>query len=86
MAQATIGKWGRSLALRIPFGIAKAAQLSEGERVDIEVQEGEIVIRRPAVRARADAEAAAEEIIEESRGVSLDRTTIRELIEEGRRG
>ena len=37
-------------------------------------------------RARADAEAAADEIISESRNHSLGEVTIRELLEEGRRG
>jgi len=44
------------------------------------------VIRRPVARARADAEVAAEEIISESRNHSLGEVTIRELLEEGRRG
>jgi antitoxin component of MazEF toxin-antitoxin module len=66
--------------------VAKAAGLSEGERVQLEAHDGEIVIRRPAARMRAVAEAAAEEIIRESRSYSLGTITIRELIEEGRRG
>jgi len=55
MARATVGKWGRNLA-----------------------------IRRLAARVRADA--AADEIIAESRLHSLSDVTIRELIEDGRRG
>jgi AbrB family looped-hinge helix DNA binding protein len=86
MAEVTVGRWGRNLAVRVPADIAKAAELSEGERVEIEARDGEIVIRRPAVQARADAEAAAEEIIGESRNYSLGAVTIRELLDEGRRG
>lgn len=86
MAAVTIGRWGRNLAVRVPSEIARAAELREGERVEIEAREGDIVIRRPAARARAEAEAAAEEIIAESGNHSLGTATIRELIEEGRRG
>jgi antitoxin MazE len=66
--------------------IAKAAELSESERVEIETPGGDIVIRRPTARARADAEAAAEEIIDESRNHLLSGVTTRELLDEGRRG
>ncbi|HZU89384.1 MAG TPA: AbrB/MazE/SpoVT family DNA-binding domain-containing protein [Stellaceae bacterium] len=86
MAEATVGRWGRNLAVRMPSEIARAAEPSEGERVEIEIRDGDIVIRRPAARTRADAEAAAEEIIDESRTHSLGRVTIRELFDEGRRG
>jgi antitoxin MazE len=86
MARVTVGKWGKNLAVRIPFEIARAAELSEGEQVDIEVRDDDIVIHRPTARARAEAEAAAEEIIAESCSYSLGTFTIRELLDEGRRG
>jgi len=86
MFQVTVGKWGKNLAVRFPLEFAKAAGLREGERVQIEAHDGDIVIRRPVARARADAEVAAEEIISESRNHSLGEVTIRELLEEGRRG
>jgi antitoxin MazE len=86
MAAVTVGRWGKNLAVRIPFEIARAAELSEGERVEIAVRDEDIVIHRPAARARAEAEAAAEEIIAESCSHSLGTLTIRELLEEGRRG
>ena len=82
----TVGKWGKNLAVRFPVEIAREAGLSEGERVEIEARDGDILIRRPAARALADAEAAAEEIIKESGSHSLGEVTIRELLEEGRRG
>jgi antitoxin component of MazEF toxin-antitoxin module len=44
--QVTIGKWGKNLAIRFPGGIVKAAKLNNGERMDIEVQDRKIVIRR----------------------------------------
>jgi antitoxin MazE len=86
MSQVTVGKWGKNLAVRFPLEFAKAAGLREGERVEIEAHDGDIVIRRPVARVRADAEVAAEEIISESRNHSLGEVTIRELLEEGRRG
>jgi len=45
-------------------------------------------MRVPTARelARADARAAAEEIIREAKGRSLGAVTIKELIDEGRRG
>jgi antitoxin MazE len=46
VSQVTVGKWGKNLAVRIPGKIVKAAGLSDGERVDIETHDGNIVIRR----------------------------------------
>jgi antitoxin MazE len=82
MAEVRVGRWGRNLAVRVPAEIAKTAELSEGERVEIEMRDGDIVIRRPAARARAD----ADEIVSESRKHPLGALTIRELLDEGRRG
>ena len=50
MTQAIIGRWGKSLALRLPADIAEAAGIAEGERVEIAAQEKEIVIRRATPR------------------------------------
>jgi len=41
-----VGKWGKNLAIRFPGEIAKAAGLSDGERVEVETHDGDIVIRR----------------------------------------
>ena len=46
MSKVTVGKWGKNLAIRLPREIVKAAGLSNGERLDIEARDGEIVIRR----------------------------------------
>ncbi len=81
-----IGKWGKNLAIRVPFKIAQAAELSEGERVEIEMHDGNIVIHRPTAQAQATAQTAAEEIIAESRHYTLESVSIHELLEEGRRG
>lgn len=88
MSQAIVGRWGKNLAIRIPLSVVKATGLNDGERVEIEVQDGNLVIRRPEARARvrSDAEAAAAEIMAESKRHTLGDITIRELLEEGRRG
>src|SRR5262249_23537133 len=50
MAEAVLGKWGKNLALDFPANVAKAARLEIGERVEVEMRDSEIVIRRPAPR------------------------------------
>jgi antitoxin MazE len=85
VSRVTVGRWGKNLAVRVPFDIAETTGLRDGERVEVEAHDGDIVIRRPAAHARADAQAAAEEIISESCSHSLSDVTIRELIDEGRR-
>ena len=34
MSQATVGKWGHNLAIRVPLEIARSSGLSDGERVE----------------------------------------------------
>lgn len=50
MSQLTVGRWGNNLAVRLPGEIVQATGLAEGERVEIEVRESEIVIRRAPSR------------------------------------
>jgi antitoxin MazE len=85
VSRVTVGRWGKSLAVRVPFDIAETTGLRVGERVEVEAHDGDIVIRRSAAHARADAQAAAEEIIGESCSHSPSDGTIRELIDDGRR-
>lgn len=54
MAQVTVGKWGKNLAVRLPGQIAKAAGLADGEHVEIQTRDGDIVIRRCAPHFTAD--------------------------------
>lgn len=42
--QSQIGKWGNSLALRIPNAVAREAAVTDGRPVDISVDRGRIVI------------------------------------------
>lgn len=44
----TVGKWGNSLALRLPAGIARQLGLQEGSRVQAEVTDtGELLLTPP---------------------------------------
>ncbi|WP_295529975.1 AbrB/MazE/SpoVT family DNA-binding domain-containing protein [Novosphingobium sp. Chol11] len=87
MSQVIVGKWGKSLAVRVPIDVAAAAGLVDGEAVEIEAVDGTIVIRRDAAKAQAQmkAQQARAEIIELSKVMTLGGLSIRELIDEGRR-
>jgi AbrB family looped-hinge helix DNA binding protein len=87
MAGVIVGRWGKNLAIRVPAEIAETTGLSDGERVEIEVRDGDILVRRQSARAlaRKQAEEAAAEIIAESKNYTLGGISIRELIDEGRR-
>ena len=48
-----VQKWGNSLAVRIPRSVAQDTNLSSGKAVNLDVQDGQIVIapaRRPRFR------------------------------------
>nr|WP_299003790.1 AbrB/MazE/SpoVT family DNA-binding domain-containing protein [uncultured Caulobacter sp.] len=83
----TVGTWGKSLAVRVPQEIARATGLVEGEQIDIEIHDGDIVLRRSSAQAEARhrAKAALERMVELSNAVSLEGLSIRDLIDEGRR-
>ncbi len=87
MTQVIVGKWGKSLAVRVPSDVVQAAGLTDGEAVEIEAVDGTIVIRRDAAHAEArrKAEAAKAGILALSQGLTLGGLSIRSLIEEGRR-
>ena len=46
---ASIARWGNSLAVRITKPVAEALGLSDGDRVDLAVEDGTLVLR-PAPR------------------------------------
>ena len=54
LPQVIVGRWGSNLAVRLPGQIAKAAGLTDGEHVEIETRDGDIVIRRPVPRFTLD--------------------------------
>lgn len=85
MAQATVRRWGKNLAIRVPPDVVERTGLVDGEQVEIEARDGDIVIRRPVARAHKSAATAAEEIIDERQRYRLDRKAILRLVAEGRR-
>jgi antitoxin MazE len=64
--QSQIGKWGNSLALRIPGAIAREAALGEGNTVDITVRRGSIVIRPIRERPRLELDDLLSKISDEN--------------------
>jgi antitoxin MazE len=48
MTHVTVGRWGKNLAVRLPGNIARAVGLAEGQRVEIESRDGEVILRRVA--------------------------------------
>jgi antitoxin MazE len=85
LTQATLGRWGKNLAIRLPLEVVRATGLHSGDKVEVEARGGDIVIRRCGSGGVADALAAAEEIFRESEQYTLDGLSIRDLIDEGRR-
>ena len=45
MASAQVVKWGNSLAVRIPKGVAEKARMQEGDAVEIKAAKGRIEVR-----------------------------------------
>ncbi len=88
MASVIVGRWGKNFAVRVPAAVAESVGLRDGEVVEIEAQDGDLLLRRTAAHAtaRQQAEAAVAEIEAESRHHRLDGVAIRDLLEEGRRG
>lgn len=55
MGQVTVGKWGNNLAVRLPGEIVQAVSLHDGERVDVSVVDGQVLIRRVEPRVTLQA-------------------------------
>ena len=45
--QANVQKWGNSLGLRIPSRIAKQLHLTEGSSVNLDIEDGRLIIQPP---------------------------------------
>jgi len=45
MAVQTLKRWGNSLAVRIPANVATEAELSEGQEVDVQAADGQVLVR-----------------------------------------
>jgi antitoxin MazE len=54
MPHATLGRWGKNLAVRLPTEVASELRLREGEPVEIVTSPGQIVIRRAKPRFTAE--------------------------------
>jgi antitoxin MazE len=52
--QVQITRWGNSLGVRIPRGLAERIGLRAGARVEIEAEDGRIVIARSTPRYRLE--------------------------------
>ena len=48
MSTAIVGRWGRSLAIRLPAEIVGKLSLTDGASVEMEQRDGELVIRKAA--------------------------------------
>jgi antitoxin MazE len=48
--ETTVSKWGNSLAVRIPLGVAKQASLSEGDSVALALDGDGAIVLRPTRR------------------------------------
>lgn len=55
MSHARVGRWGKSLAVRLPTQVAAMLGLQEGDRVEVLTRDGEAVVRRlePALTAES---------------------------------
>lgn len=40
----TVSKWGNSLGIRIPRGLAQDVQMDEGSIVDLRVEDGRLIV------------------------------------------
>ena len=54
MSHAIVGRWGKSLGVRLPADVARAVGLDVGASVDIVAVEGEIVVRPVEKKLTAD--------------------------------
>jgi len=46
LAQVVVGKWGRTLAIRLPAEVVKAVGMRQGEHLEIEAHDGAIMLRK----------------------------------------
>ena len=63
---ATVQKWGNSLALRIPKAFVESTNLSRGSVVNIDLRDGKIVVE-PKTRSKYSLKELVKGITEENR-------------------
>ena len=65
-----LGRWGNSLALRIPSAFAREARLAEGALVELTVAEGRLVVK--PIQHKYSLEQLAAAITPENRHLETD--------------
>ncbi len=65
-----VGKWGNSLAVRIPLAFARAMEIEEGGTVELTLTEGRLVLVR--ARPRYDLDELIADITPENRHAEAD--------------
>ena len=68
MSHATIGKWGKSLGVRLPAEAARALGLDVGSEVEIIAGDGEIVVK-PVARQKSLRDLLGDKTPEEWRAI-----------------
>jgi antitoxin MazE len=69
--QTRVQKWGNSLGVRIPRGLAEEVGLGAGSEVSLSAKDGEIVVK-PSVPARLSLDDLLAEVSEENLHSSID--------------
>jgi antitoxin MazE len=69
--QTRVQKWGNSLGVRIPRGLAEEVGLGAGSEVSLSAKDGELVVK-PSVPARLSLDALLAEVSEENLHSSID--------------
>lgn len=64
---AIVSRWGNSLGLRIPRGFVQALKLEERARVDVNVENGALVVRPVEERKKYDLDTLVAGITDENR-------------------
>jgi len=70
----TIQKWGNSLAIRIPKAFADEVGLDQGSEIDIQIVDGQIVIK-PVKKLTYDLETLLSQVIESNLHAEVDTGT-----------
>jgi antitoxin MazE len=70
--RAQIGKWGNSLALRIPSSLAQEAALQEGSPVNVSIDGGRVVVTPVVAEPVVDLEQLVAGITPENRHEEYD--------------
>lgn len=70
--QTRVGKWGHSLAIRIPGAMAREVALSEGNPVQLSVESGRLVVEPIKKAPRYTLEELVAGITDENRHEEID--------------